>query len=145
MVHKTSLNGSTHAIPHRLSRIAHDMVTIAELQARLFVVDLQCVRRGVLRGLALWLAGCALAIAVLPTALIGAGFWLAEYAQLSTAAGLLWVAFGTTICIAGFGIFGWNQIERQRFGFQRSRNELQTTLGELRQILSQYADRESRN
>ena len=96
-------------------------------------------------GWRLGLAAGVLAIAALPTALIGAGFWLADYAQLSVAAGLLWVAFVAAMCIGGLGIAGWSQIKRQRFGFQRSADELHTTLAELRQVLNKYADREATN
>ena len=70
MAYKTTLNGSAQVVPQRLASIGHDVLTIAELQARLFVVDLRYVRRGILHGLALGLASCLLAIAALPTALI---------------------------------------------------------------------------
>jgi uncharacterized membrane protein YqjE len=131
------------ALTHSLASIAHDMVTIADLQVRLLAIDLRTLRQGVLRGLVMWGVACGLLIAVLPTALIGTGLWLADVAHLSTAAGLLWVAFGAMPLVVGLFLVGWRQISRQRVGLQRSRKELRVTLAAMRQVLSSHAGRDS--
>jgi uncharacterized membrane protein YqjE len=149
MDHQATLNGSPRrdssakALAHNMAKIAHDMITIAELQGRLFAVDLRAVRKEVLRGLGMWVAGFGLLVAALPTALIGTGLWLADIAHLPMAAGLLWVAFGAVLLVAGLFTCGWWQMNRQRTGLRRSSKELGTNLAAMRQVLSSYAGHES--
>jgi sulfite exporter TauE/SafE len=78
-------------------------------------------------------------VAVLPAALIGTGFWLADVAGVSTAAGLLWVAFGAMLLVTGLFLAGWRQLKRQRVGLQRTGKELRANLAAMRQVLSSYA------
>ena len=149
MDHKTTLNGfgtrdaSPHVLAQNMAGIAHDLITIAELQVQLFAVDLRALRKGVVRGLAIWVIGGALLLAALPTALIGTGLWLAAVAHLSTAAGLLWVAFGAVLLVIGLFLAGWRQFTRQRAALKRSKKELQNNLATMRQVLSSYAGRGS--
>ena len=125
MDHKTTLNGfgtrdaSPHVLAQNMAGIAHDLITIAELQVQLFAVDLRTLRKGVVRGLVVWVIAGALLLAALPTALIGTGLWLADVAHLSTVAGLLSVAFGADLLAAGLSISGWWQINRQLTGLRR--------------------------
>ena len=149
MDHKTTLNGigtrdsSPHVLAQNMAGIAHDVITIAELQVQLFAVDLRAWRKGVVRGLAIWAIAGGLLVAVLPTALIGTGLWLADVAHLSTAAGLLWVAFGAMLLVIGLFLVGWRQLVRRRVGLQRSKKELHANLAAMRQVLSSYAGRVS--
>ena len=149
MDHKTTLNGSgtrdasAHVLAQHLAGIAHDVVTIAELQVQLFAVDLRALHKGVVRGLVIWVIACAILIAALPTALVGVGLWLAEVAQMSTAAGLLWVALGAFLLVTGLLISGWRQFTRQRAALKRSTKELHNNLVAMRQVLSSYAGRGS--
>ena len=136
-------DSSAQALTHSLASIAQDMATIAELQVRLLAVDLRALRQGVLRGLVAWVIACGLLVAVLPTGLIGTGLWLADVAHVSTAAGLLWVAFGAVLLVIGLFFAGWRQLKRQRVGLQRSRKELHASLAAMRQVLSSYAGRAS--
>jgi len=145
MDHQATLNdrsrrdSSDQTITHSLASIAQDMVMIAELQVQLLAVDLRTLRQGVLRGLVTWVIACGLLVAVLPTALIGTGLWLADVAQMSIAAGLLWVAFGAVLLVVGLFLAGWRQLKRQRVGLQRSKKELRASLAAMRQVLSSYA------
>jgi hypothetical protein len=149
MDHKTTLNGfgtrdaSAHALVENMAGIAHDVITIAELQVQLFAVDLRALRKGIVRGLAIWVIASALLLAALPTALIGTGLWLADAAHLSTAAGLLWAAFGVVLLVIGLFLAGWWQLDRQQVGLQRSKKELRANLAAMRQVLSSYAGRAS--
>jgi uncharacterized membrane protein YqjE len=149
MDHKTTLNGSgtrdasAHVLAQNMAGIAHDVIMIAELQVQLFAVDLRALRKGVVRGLVVWVIACALLFAALPTALIGAGLWLADVAHVSTAAGLLGVALGAFLLVMGLLIAGWRQFTRQRAALERSTKELQKNLAAMRQVLSSYAGRGS--
>lgn len=149
MDYKTTVNGSgshdasPHVLAQNMAGIAHDVITIVELQVRLFAADLRALRQGVVRGLVIWVIAGAVLLAVLPTALIGLGFWLAEMAELSTAAGLLGVAAGAFLLVVGLLIAGWRQFTRQRAAFERSTKELDNNLAAMRQVLSSYAGRGS--
>ena len=149
MDHKATVNGfgtrdaSAHVLAQSMAGIAHDVITIAELQVQLFAVDLRALRKGVIRGLVIWVIACALLFAVLPTALIGTGFWLASVADLSTAAGLLWVALASFLFVIGLLIAGWRQFTRKRTALGRSTKELHNNLATMRQVLSSYAGRGS--
>ncbi len=143
LIDRERRDSSAQSLTHSVASIAQDMVTIAELQMRLLVVDLRALRQGALRGLVTWLIACALLVAVLPTALIGTGLWLADAAHVSTAAGLLWVAFGAVLLVIGLFLAGWRQLKRQRVGLQRSRKEIRANLAAMRQMLSSYAGRAS--
>jgi hypothetical protein len=149
MDHKTTLNGfgtrdaSAHVVAQNMAGIAHDVITIAELQVQLIAVDLRALRKGVMCGLAIWVIAFALLFAALPTALIGTGLWLATVAHLSTAAGLLWVAFGAVLLVVGLFFVGWRQLERQRVGLRRSKKELRANLAAMRQVLLSNAGRAS--
>jgi hypothetical protein len=146
---QTTLNGSPrrersrHAMAQNLAGIAHDLLTISDLQMRLFADDLRALRNRVLRALAIWLIAYGLLVAALPTALIGGGFWLADMTHLSSAAGLLVISFGALLLVAGLFVVGWWQITRQRSELQRSRNELHNNWVAIRQLLSSYAGRDS--
>jgi uncharacterized membrane protein YqjE len=149
MDHKTTLNGfgtrdaSAHILAQNMAGIAHDVITIAELQVQLFSIDLRALRNGVVRGLVIWVIAFTLLFAALPTALIGAGLWLADLAHLSTAVGLLAVALGAFLLVMGLLISGWRQFTRQRAALNRSRKELHNNLAAMRQVLSSYAGRGS--
>jgi uncharacterized membrane protein YqjE len=149
MDHKTTLNGSgtrdasAHVLAQNMAGIAHDMIMIAELQVQLFAVDLRALRKGVVRGLVIWVIACALLFAALPTALIGAGLWLADVTHVSTAAALLGVALGAFLLVMGLLIAGWLQFTRQRAALNRSTKELHNNLAAMRQVLSSYAGRGS--
>jgi uncharacterized membrane protein YqjE len=143
LIDRSRRDSSVQALTHSLASIAQDMVMIAELQVRLLAVDLRALRQGALRGLMTWMIACGLLVAVLPTALVGTGLWLADVAHVSPAAGLLWVAFGAVLLIIGLFLAGWRQLKRQRVGLQRSRKELRASLAAMRQVLSSYAGRAS--
>jgi hypothetical protein len=143
LVDRPRRDSSAQALTHSLASIAQDMVMIAELQVRLLAEDLRALRQGALRGLVMWVIACGLLVAVLPTALIGTGLWLADVAHVSTAAGLLWVAFGAVLLVIGLFLAGWRQIRRQRVGLQRSKKELRASLDAMRQALLSYAGRAS--
>ena len=143
IVDRAGSDSSPKALAHSLASIVQDVYKIAELQGRLLTVDLRALRQGVLSGLVTWVIACGLLVAVLPTALIGTGLWLADVAHLSMAAGLLWVTFGAVLLAIGLFLVGWRQFKRQRVGFQRSTKELRASLAALRQALSSDAGRAS--
>ena len=149
MDHQATLNvspprdSSAQALAHSMADIAHYMITIVGLQSRLFAVDLRALRKGVLRGLGIWVAGFGLLVAALPTALIGTGLWLADIAHLPMAVGLLWVACGAALLVIGLFLAGWRQLVRQQVGLQRSKKELRANLAAMRQVLLSTAGRDS--
>jgi uncharacterized membrane protein YqjE len=144
LIDRPRCDSPAQALTHSVASIAQDMVMIAELQVRLLTVDLRALCQGAQRRLVMWVIACGLLVAVLPTALIGTGLWLAAVAQVSTAAGLLWVAFGTVLFVIVLFLAGWRQLKSQSVGLQRSTKELHASLAAIRQVLSSYAERTSK-
>jgi hypothetical protein len=96
MGHQTKINesnGSPKAVSKGLARdmgeFAHDVFTLAELQAQLFAADVQeCGRRVLVPGLVM-LGGVTLGLACIPFALAALALWLIQVFELSYAAGFL--------------------------------------------------------
>lgn len=143
LIDRARPDSSAQALTQSLASIAQDMVMIGELQGQLLAADLRTLRQETLPGLVAWLMACVLLVAALPIALVGTGLWLADVAQVSMAAGLLWVALAATLLAAGLLLAGWRQLKRQRAGLQRSAKEFRASLAAIRQALSSHAGRAS--
>jgi hypothetical protein len=149
MDHQATVNGtavhdaSAHAVAQNVAGVVLDIVAIAELQSQLFALALEMLCRGIVRGLIIWGVAAALLVATLPTALAGAGLWLAEIGHVSTATGLLWVALGAFLLAIGLLAWGWRQVTSQRAALRHSINEFRNNRTAMKQILSSYAGRGS--
>jgi hypothetical protein len=147
MDHQTTVNGShgrespAQALAGNAAALAHDLLTISELQIQLLIADLRRLWRGALWALGAWLVGLGLLAAAMPIALAGIGLWLADATAQTPAAGLLWVALFAVLLMAILIAAGWWQCRRQLAGLQRSRRELQDNLATLKRILSNYSNR----
>jgi putative superfamily III holin-X len=131
MDHQTAVEDSPRA-----ASITADLVTIAELQLRLFEADLRRLWRGAMWALIAWAVAGGLFIAVVPVALAGAGLLLADSLGQSPAAGLLWVALAACGLIAILVFAGWRQLRMQAGCLQRSRQELHENLKLLKNAAS---------
>jgi hypothetical protein len=144
MVHQATVNGASHkaggpSLARNAAGMAHDLLTMGELQMQLFLADLQSFARRGAWVLAAWLFGAALGAAALPILLAGLGLWLADMLNQSPAAGLLWVALASAILTATLIAAGYYQFRRQLGGFERSRRELHENLAVLKRLLSNYS------
>jgi hypothetical protein len=145
MDHETTLNGDTQESPTRAlagnaAALAHDLLTIGELQLQLLRADLGGVWSGAMWALAACLAALGLLAAALPVALAGLGLWLADATAQAPWAGLLWVALAAVLVTCGLLGAGWWQFREQLAGLERSRRELQNNFEALKRILSNYSN-----
>jgi uncharacterized membrane protein YqjE len=135
-------DSSAQAVLKNLAHIAHDVMTLVGLQLRLFTTDLKELRKGVVAAMTACVVALVLALAALPTALIGAGLALAYATELPAFAGLLIVsliAFILAAVLVGLGIY---QLKRKEGALERSRSELHRNMAAMRQALASYAKRE---
>ena len=131
MVDQAQVNGAAkvEAAPRAVARntgeLLQDLVTLAELQARLLVLDVRDGAQRLLWPVGLLLVGTAIAVACLPVAFITVALALVETTKLTLAQ-----AFGVsllsgmvlTTLIAGLG---WALFRRRPDLLERSRAEWQ--------------------
>ncbi len=142
MGHQTKVserNGSPQASPKVLARdvgeFAHDVLTLAELQAQLFVTDLQeCSRRMFVPGLAL-LCGTALGLACFPVALAALALLFIQVFETSYATGFLLATIVGAILSALLGVSGWFLVRRPLTLLRRSQQELVRNLRWIKKVL----------
>jgi uncharacterized membrane protein YqjE len=115
------------ALRSNVGDFAHDILTLSELQGRLFLVDLQEAKNRAIRPIALGVVGVVLLVASLPVALLG-------LAELLVLAGLpQWAAFlvAALVGILASGVLGWmawRSIRTTFAVFERSRDEFSQNL-----------------
>ena len=142
MGHQTKIsepNGAPESASKGLARgvgeFAHDVLTLAELQAQLFVTDAkQCVRRVLVPGLVL-LCGVALGLACFPIALAGFALWLSQVFEISYAAGFLLAAVVGAVLSALLCVVGWFQVRTRVAALRQSQQELVRNLAWIKKVL----------
>jgi hypothetical protein len=151
MDRKATVNGSdrgsspAQALAHDVAGIAHDVAAIADLQMRLFTLDLRSMRAGLARGASAWMAAYVVLLTALPVGLAGCGLWVAEVTNLTPAGGLVVAAVVALALVAGLAAFGRQQFKAQQTAFENSRKELAENLAAVKQVISDYAGSSSRN
>jgi hypothetical protein len=132
-------NGSpqirSKALARGVSGFAHDVLILAELQAQLFVVDVQlCGKRLLAPGLVV-LCGVALGLACFPIALAALALLLVQVLEISYAVGfLLAVAVGAALS-ALLCVVGWLELREPVAVLRRSRRELVRNLRWLKKVI----------
>ena len=140
-------NGSPQAAPKALARgvgeFAYDVLTLAELQAQLFVTDLQeCSRRALVPGLFL-LAGVALGVSCVPLALTALALlliqvWGTAYATGFLLATIVGASVSVLLCVSG-----WFLVRKRVAVLQRSQQELLRNLCWIKKVFER--DRSTRS
>lgn len=132
-------NGSPQTAPRALAQdvgeFAHDVLTLAELQAQLFVADVQeCGQRVLVPGLVL-LCGVALGLACLPIALAALALLVIQLFETSSAAGFLIAALVGAVLSALLCVIGWFQVHERVAVLGRSQQELVRNLRWIKKVL----------
>jgi hypothetical protein len=118
-----------------LSGLAHDALTLAELQVRLLSVDLHDARRGAGESVASLAAGAMLGLGAVPLLLFAAAQGLIEQLEWSPAGAHAAVGV-VAAAVAGVLLrLGWTRLIRALATLQRSRAELCETLRWLKDSL----------
>jgi uncharacterized membrane protein YqjE len=142
MGHQTKMseqNGSPVPTSKGLARdageFAHDMFTLTELQAQLFIADVQeCGQRVFVPALVL-LCGLALCLACFPIALAALALLLIQVFEISYAAGFLIAVVLGAILSGLLCVIGWFQVRGRMAVMQRSRQELIRNLHWIKKVL----------
>jgi hypothetical protein len=120
-----------------VGHILHDIVTLGQLQAQLFVLDARDAGARIQRPLLALAAGVVLAICAVPIALIGIAFLLIDVAHLSRLAAF-WITFVFTVFVAASLIayaIAWFRKPPGLFAY--SREELENNIERVKEMLHQ--------
>jgi hypothetical protein len=142
MHHQTKINEpngapvtASKALARDVGEFAHDVLTLAELQAQLFVADVQeCGRRVLFPGLVL-ICGVALGLACVPIALAALALLLVQYFEMSLAAAFLVAALAAAAVSALLCAFGCVQVRQRTVVLGRSQQELVRNLRWIKKVL----------
>ena len=142
MVHQTKLgeqNGSPHTASKGLARdvgeFAYDVLTLAELQAQLFVADVnECGQRVLVPGLVV-LCGVALGLACFPIALAALALLVVQVFGTSYAAGFLIAVVVGAALSALLCVTGWYQVRERVTVLGRSQQALVRNLRWIKKVL----------
>ncbi|MGE0609710.1 MAG: phage holin family protein [Pirellulales bacterium] len=136
------MNGSARPEPSEYasrrgpaSDLAHDLLTLAELQIRLFKIDVQQGLRAAMMPLALFVGGLILGLACLPIGLAAAALGLAYGAGMHLAAAMAVVFAAALVLVAMLVLMGRNRALHLVSMFDRSRYEWQRNVQWLKQTL----------
>jgi hypothetical protein len=133
---ETMNHASSDEARHGVRQIAHDVVTLLELQAALLHVDSQkWVRSSIVPAVALAVVAGIAAVASLPLLLLSLAYYLAEANHWTLASSLV-ASGGAGLAVASLaGLGAWSAFRRGRGAFQRFRDELQHNITWLKQVL----------
>lgn len=127
MVGQATMNGrqtGTRQVTRNVSELAHDVITLAELQAQLLACDLRDGKSRAIGPIVSMAAGLILALGTMPVLLMGIGWLLVNHAGWSEGAALLVAGGGGLVVSGGLAWFGWRRLKAALAIIARSRNEL---------------------
>jgi len=126
-----------------MGELAHDIVSLAELQLELFRVDCREGLRRILIPVALLLFAGIVAVGTVPIALILVAEVLVQTADLSRAAAFSIAAMSGVIVALTIGVVGWSYLRGVVRVFERSREELTRNMTWIKHALKRPAPIES--
>jgi hypothetical protein len=132
-----SRNSPTSVVARSVTEFAHDVLTLTELQADLFKMELQQFRRAVVLPVALLLTAVVVAFGCVPVVLLCLAYSLVEFAGMSQALSLLIaVLFGATVAVLA-AFLGWRRLRSGPLQWERSREEFGRNVAWVKQVLKQ--------
>jgi uncharacterized membrane protein YqjE len=140
MADQTTMTGGngrrnpSKAVVHSVADLAHDIATLAELQAKLAAVDLRDTASKAMRSCVKLGAGLALMLAALPVILMGVAYLLVD-AGLSTWLAFLLTGVGAAGLAAVIAFVATTQLRHSFEAFQRSREEFVKNLQWVKGVL----------
>jgi hypothetical protein len=131
-------NGRTaapRAVVDNLSDFLHDVVTLSELQAKLFLTDLKDFQSGATLPAALMGAAAVVGLGCVPVLLMAVAWLLIDYEVLTHGWAFL-VAAGIGLGAAALlGGAGWFALRRQLAVLERSKLELERNITWFKSVL----------
>ena len=114
---------------------AHDVLTLAELQAQLLAADAQECRQRVLIPALLLFGGLAVSLACFPVGLAALALYLVQSYKMSYATGFLIASIVGAVLGSLLSVFGCFQVRKSLAVLQRSQHELIRNLRWIRKVL----------
>jgi hypothetical protein len=138
--HAAPRSGENGGIPKTqvlggIAEFGNDIANLAELQARLALIDLKECLRKALVPVALVVAGLFGVIGALPVALLGIAALLAPALKISVAAALLLTGGVVLVVAIGTAAVAATRIAPSFSSFRRSREELTRNLAWIRTVV----------
>lgn len=132
---KGTSESASQGFARGVGTFAHDVLTLAELQAELLAADVRECRQSARIPALLLLCGLAVTISCFPVALTALALFLTRFFETSYACGFL-LAFliGAVVGVALIGV-GWFQVSRRVAVLRRSQQELIRNLRWIRKVL----------
>lgn len=115
-------NGTTRP---GLGTLLHDLISLVELQGRLFLTDFVELKSGAVVPAAMLIGGIVLAFASAPALLLTLGWCLVEFTSMP-----LWAAMAASVTFGGILpaalliVFGWKTLKKKSAVLKRSTGEL---------------------
>ncbi len=141
MAYETQMNGANgrtpapRAVVENLGEFLHDVVTLGELQTKLFTADVRDFKSGALVPIALMGLAGVLALGCLPVLLTGLAWLLVDYDVLQRGWAFLVAAAGGLAVTAILGAVGWFWFRRQLAVLSRSQVELERNITWIKSVL----------
>jgi len=139
----TERNGSTESpatvVARSFAELAHDVATMAELQAELFKTEFQQARRDMVMPLLLLTVAAVVGLGCVPVLLLSLAYALVELAGLSQAVSLLIAALVGLLGGAVAALLGWRKLRDSSMTWERSREELSRNVTWIKQVLKHKA------
>jgi hypothetical protein len=118
-----------------MAEFSSDLISLAELQARLAAADLKEATGRVVLPVGLLAGGALLALVSLPVILLGAGYLLSEYTSLSVGWSILLTAVVALLLGAALAVLGLRGLGGSFSSFDRSKEELARNLSWIKTVL----------
>ena len=118
-----------------VGEFAHDVLSLAELQAQLFAADLQQCGQRVFVPAAILIASGALGLACFPIALAGLALLMIQVFAATPAAAFLIVAAFGLVASALVCLISWSNVRRRLAVLGRSKQELVRNLRWIKKVL----------
>ncbi|TWT65034.1 phage holin family protein [Allorhodopirellula solitaria] len=130
---------STAADPQQplssFQRVVRDVLDLLELQMQLIAVDSEAAKRSLIRAVACGAVALALAGSALTVAMVGAGFVLGEFTQLTTGGSLLIVSVAFFLIVASLGWVAFRAILAASAAMSETKSEFTENLRWLKATL----------
>lgn len=132
-------NGRSTAAPRavveNLGEFTHDVLTLSELQVKLFAADFKDLKSGAVTPLALMGLAAVVALGAMPVGLMGVAWMLIDHQVLSAGWAFLLSAAGGLLLAAILGVTGWIWFRRQLAVLERSQTELARNVTWIKSVL----------
>ena len=142
MAGQTKVNGRSQsddrpmeALRENVGGFAHDTITLAELQVRLFKADIGRATAGVMRASVLAVVALCLLLACFPVLLLAGGQALADATGMAPPLGWLLAGVAGAVVAAGTGWLAWRWTRSRFRELENSRQEFQRNLNWIKGVL----------